>query len=57
MEDELDFGNDAPYWRCEHCGNEDHTTPMPKDRDAFYKKPKPRKCKKCKSNEMMPVGF
>lgn len=46
-----------PFWRCESCGAEDRKKPLPKDRDAYYRNPKPGKCKKCGSDDLTPVGF
>jgi predicted Zn-ribbon and HTH transcriptional regulator len=46
-----------PFWRCEECNYENHTKPMPPDREKFYKKGIAYKCPKCKSEALMPVGF
>lgn len=43
-------------WRCESCGHQ-FTAPWPKDREKFYASAKPRKCKKCGSQDAMPTGF
>lgn len=57
---------DAPterrkFWRCEECGHEDHSRPLPPDREKFYARVEERgspNCPKCKSrNCFMPVGF
>lgn len=45
------------YWQCQSCGYVDKVKPMPKDRDKFYTARKPAKCPKCKSDDMMPVGY
>lgn len=52
-----DYEPSKPFWRCESCGAEDHTKPLPRDREAFYRDPKPAKCKRCGSDDMTPVGF
>ena len=44
-------------WRCQSCGHIDDKTPLPKDRTAYYANPKPRKCPKCKAEDMCPEGF
>lgn len=49
--------NVEPFWRCESCGYNDHHIRLLRDREAFYKNPKPKKCPKCKSVDMMPVGY
>jgi Zn ribbon nucleic-acid-binding protein len=49
--------NPKPYWQCQSCGHKDHKKPLPKDRDAYYRNPKPAKCPRCKSDDMAPVGF
>ncbi len=47
-----------PFWRCEECGAEDHTKPMPESREKFYQKVElAHKCRVCKSQALMPVGF
>jgi hypothetical protein len=46
-----------PFWRCESCGYENRTRPMPPDRERFYKRTRFPLCPKCKSESFMPVGF
>lgn len=61
-DEDFDMGEPSnPYWQCECCGFIDNEKPMPKDRDAFYKriheKGSPH-CPKCKSEFcFVPVGF
>lgn len=49
------------FWRCEECGHEDRSRPLPPDREKFYARVQERgspNCPKCKSrNCFMPVGF
>lgn len=48
------------FWRCEECGHEDRSRPLPPDREKFYARVAERgspKCPKCKSIGFMPVGF
>ena len=46
-----------PYWACSECDYENHNWAMPKDRSKFYASSKPRKCPKCHSESMSPVGW
>ncbi len=49
-----------PYWLCQECGHEDHTRPMPVNKNEFYEKVSKKgspKCPLCKSVGFMPVGF
>jgi predicted Zn-ribbon and HTH transcriptional regulator len=58
--EECEYERTKPFWRCQECGYENHTRPMPKDRNAFYErvaKTESPKCPKCKSVGFMPVGF
>lgn len=59
MTDEDDpYGEPSnPSWICQHCGHEDTSKPMPKDRDKYYANPYEAKCSKCKGKTMTPSGF
>lgn len=51
------FDESKPSWICQHCGHEDTTKPMPKDREKYYRNPWEAKCPACKGKCMMPSGF
>lgn len=58
--DAFDEESKQPFWRCEECGHESHTRPMPKNREAYYQKMHKgigTKCPKCKSETFVPIGF
>lgn len=46
-----------PYWLCQECGHADHNKPMPADKVAFYARPFPPKCPRCKSEAFVPSGW
>ncbi len=46
-----------PTWVCQSCGYVDKITPMPPDREKFYQNPKPRRCRRCKSDDSVPQGY
>lgn len=52
-EDDWNFSENSPHWRCEECSaTPDMPPPQEKDRGK-----QPRKCPKCKSVSLMPVGL
>ncbi len=56
-QDPYEFEQATPdQWLCDSCGHV-FTSPWPKDREAYYRKPYAKKCPKCKSEDAAPHGF